>query len=180
MNNVLRIGFFKPTSRCCLTAIYLIAWKQLVNNRQNWAFLLHTFWSIIITWFSVHNSACLRIIYKILILNRVNNSVNLFKGIGEFNFFFTKNNVGSYMKAISINYKPVFIELKISNYFWNIVFLVKSFRYKRIDCKFFRVNFLGNLKNLFYSSFFELKTSKFQEMFFLKFERILMMWFKKY
>ena len=34
-----------------------------------------------------------------------------FKGIGEFNFF-TKNNIGSYIKALSTNYKPVFMELK--------------------------------------------------------------------
>ena len=34
-------------------------------------------------------------------------NVLMFKGIN-----FTKNNIGSYMKAWSTNYKPVFIELK--------------------------------------------------------------------
>ena len=37
----------------------------------------------------------------------------LFKGIGGSTFFFTKNNIGSYMKAWSTNYKPVFRELNI-------------------------------------------------------------------
>ena len=32
------------------------------------------------------------------------------KGIGESNFFFTKNKIGSCMRALNTNYKQVFIE----------------------------------------------------------------------
>ena len=47
--------------------------------------------------------------------NQNNNTLELIKikGIGGSNIiFFTKNNIGSYMKALSTNYKPVFIELE--------------------------------------------------------------------
>ena len=66
----------------------------------------------------------------------------LFKRIGGPTFFFTKNNIGSYMKASSTNYKLVFIEL-INLYikFWNIVIFLKSLRCKHFDYKFFGVNF---------------------------------------
>ena len=51
------------------------------------------------------------------------------------------------MKALSTNYKPVFIDFKMSFNFLDILFFVKSFQYKRINRKFFGINFIGNLKN---------------------------------
>ena len=41
------------------------------------------------------------------------------------------------MKALSTNYKPVFIELKNLIKFLDIVFFLKSFRYKRPDRNYF-------------------------------------------
>ena len=58
------------------------------------------------------------------------------------------------MKALSTNYLPVFIELKISFNFLDVVIFVKCFRYKRIDRKFLGVNCLGNLKDHQKSTFF--------------------------
>ena len=58
---------------------------------------------------------------------------------GDKSLFFTKINFGFYLKALSSNYKLVFIEFK--NFF------VNSFQFKCMDQKFFEVNFLGNLKN---------------------------------
>ena len=47
--------------------------------------------------------------------------------------FFTKNNTGSYMKALSKNYKPVFMELKNLIKFLKYNKFVNSFRYQRIS-----------------------------------------------
>ena len=54
--------------------------------------------------------------------------VKFIKGIRENpNFFFTKNNIGSYIKALTTNYKPVFIELKSLILLLSYCFFFSSF-----------------------------------------------------
>ena len=54
-----------------------------------------------------------------------------------------------------MTYKSTFIEYKVLYSVLGIDSFVESFRYKRIDCKFLRVNFLGSLEvNLKYISYF--------------------------
>ena len=66
--------------------------------------------------------------------------ISLLNSIGGPTFFSTKNNIGSYMKALSTNYKPVFIELKNLIYFLRCCNYIKSF--KHINSKFLGSIFL--------------------------------------
>ena len=61
--------------------------------------------------------------------------------------FFTKINLGFYLKALSANYKLVFIELKNIIYILRYFIFSKKFPIQMYGPEFFGVNFLGNLKN---------------------------------
>ena len=85
--------------------------------------IVKEFSSYLITFFSYNFYALFLIQIKTLFEKAYKN----FKGIGESKFFLNKNNIGSYVKAFSTNYKPVFIKLKKLSNFWNSVVFVKSF-----------------------------------------------------
>ena len=51
---------------------------------------------------------------------------DFYLGREEVKFFFNINNIGSYIKALSINYKSVFIEVKNLFKFWDILNFLNS------------------------------------------------------
>ena len=62
---------------------------------------------------------------------------------------FTKNNIDSYMKALSINYRPVFIEFKNFISVLRYCNLKKKFLIQTYGPYIFKIHFSRKFKNVF-------------------------------